>query len=116
MLHFLLTDLVKNLAGYEGSFILAVAVILACLTTAIGMIATAGQWWKHGFKGKISYRQASLMITIAIFMISCLGVSNVLKISGPIFMILFPMSVVLTFLGLGKNGCQMMVHGKVLFG
>ena len=44
MLHFLLTDLVKNLAGCEGSFILAVAVILACLTTAIGMIATAGQW------------------------------------------------------------------------
>ena len=100
---FLLTDLVKNLAGYEGSFILAVAVILACLTTAIGMIATAGQWVEAWFKGKFPYRQASLMITIAIFMISCLGVSNVLKISGPIFMILFPMSVVLTFLGLGKK-------------
>ena len=82
---FLLTDLVKNLAGYEGSFILAVAVILACLTTAIGMIATAGQWVEAWFKGKISYRQASLMITVAIFMI------------------LFPMSVVLTFLGLGKK-------------
>ena len=76
---------------------------MACLTTAIGMIATAGQWVEVWLKGKISYRQASLMITIAIFMISCLGVSNVLKISGPIFMILFPMSVVLTFLGLGKK-------------
>ncbi|MBM6760637.1 branched-chain amino acid transport system II carrier protein [Megamonas hypermegale] len=100
---FLLTDLVKNLAGYEGSCILSIAVILACLTTAIGMIATTGQWIEGWSNGKISYKMASLMITLAIFMISCLGVTNILKISGPIFMILFPMSVVLTFLGLGKK-------------
>ena len=100
---YLLTDLVRRLAGPGGSIVLSLAVIFACLTTAVGMIATTGQWVEEWTKGKIPYKWASLIITIAIFLVSSTGVSNVLTISGPIFTILFPMSVVMMILGLFKK-------------
>ena len=100
---YLLTDLVRRLAGSGGSIVLSLAVIFACLTTAVGMIATTGQWGEEWTKGKIPYKWASLIITIAIFLVSSTGVSNVLTISGPIFTILFPMSVVMMILGLFKK-------------
>ena len=97
---FLLTDLVRRLAGYGGGVVLALAVIFACLTTAIGMIATTGEWVADWTKGKIPYPVASLVITAAIFLVASTGVSNVLAISGPLFTVLFPMSVVMAALGL----------------
>ena len=100
---YLLTDLVRRLAGSGGSIVLSLAVIFACLTTAVGMIATTGQWVEEWTKGKIPYKWASLIITIAIFLVSSTGVSNVLTISGPIFTILFTMSVVMMILGLFKK-------------
>ena len=100
---FLLTDLVRRMAGYGGSVVLSLAVIFACLTTAVGMIATTGEWVEGWTKGKLSYKLAALLITAAIFFVSSTGVSNVLAISGPLFTVLFPMSVVMTFLGLLKK-------------
>ena len=100
---YLLTDLVKRLAGSGGSIVLSLAVIFACLTTAVGMIATTGEWVEEWTKGRVSYKKASLVITVAIFLVSSTGVSNVLTISGPIFTIIFPMSVVMMILGLFKK-------------
>lgn len=100
---FLLTDLVRRMAGYGGSVVLSLAVIFACLTTSVGMIATTGEWVEGWTKGKLSYKLAALLITAAIFFVSSTGVSNVLAISGPLFTVLFPMSVVMTFLGLLKK-------------
>ena len=100
---FLLTDLVRRMAGYGGSVVLSLAVIFACLTTAVGMIATTGEWVEGWTKGRVSYKLAALLITAAIFLVSSTGVSNVLAISGPLFTVLFPMSVVMTFLGLFKK-------------
>lgn len=100
---FLLTDLVRRMAGYGGSVVLSLAVIFACLTTAVGMIATTGEWVEGWTKGKVSYKVAAFIITVAIFLVSSTGVSNVIAISGPLFTVLFPMSVVMTFLGLFKK-------------
>ena len=100
---FLLTDLVRRVSGTAGTVILSLAVIFACLTTAIGMIATTGGWVNEWSKGKISYKLAALIITVAIFLVSSLGVSNVLLISGPVFTLLFPNAVVFTILGIFKK-------------
>ena len=100
---FLLTDLVRRVAGTAGTVVLSIAVIFACLTTAIGMISTSGGWVQDWSKGKISYKKAAFVITLAIFLVSSLGVSNVLLISGPVFTLLFPNAVVLTFLGIFRR-------------
>lgn len=100
---FLLTDLVSRVGGRVGVVVLAVAVIFACLTTAIGMIATVGDWIADWSKNKIPYNLAALVLTITMFLVSSTGVSNVLKISGPLFTLLFPMCVVMMILGLFKK-------------
>lgn len=100
---FLLTDLVRRVAGTAGTVVLSIAVIFACLTTAIGMISTSGGWVQDWSKGKIGYKKAAFVITLAIFLVSSLGVSNVLLISGPVFTLLFPNAVVLTFLGIFRR-------------
>ena len=64
-------------------------------------------------KGKLSYKLAALLITVAIFFVSSTGVSNVLAISGPLFTVLFPMSVVMTFLGLLKSMFLMTGRGRL---
>ncbi len=100
---FLLSDLVNRVAGYSGSIFLSLAILFACLTTAIGMIATTGLWLESLTKQKLNYKYGSLIITIIIFMVSSMGVTKVLTISGPLFMLLFPMSVVLTLLGIFRR-------------
>ena len=99
----LLNGLVQKLAGYGGIVVLAVAVIFACFTTAAGMIATASDWVLEWTRGKIPYRIIALVITAIIFLMSATGVSNVLAFSGPLFTLLFPMSVVMTVLGVCKR-------------
>ncbi|MST52330.1 branched-chain amino acid transport system II carrier protein [Hornefia butyriciproducens] len=100
---FLLTSLVKRLAGYGGLVVLSLAVIFATLTTAIGMIATVGEWIEDWSRGKLPYTKAALMLTVIMFLVSSSGVANVLIISGPLFTLLFPMCVVMTFLGLFRK-------------
>lgn len=53
--------------------------------------------------GKIPYRIIALVITAIIFLMSATGVSNVLAFSGPLFTLIFPMSVVMTVLGVCKR-------------
>lgn len=99
----LLVGLVRKLAGYGGIVILSLAIILACFTTAAGMIATMSDWVVMISKGKAPYKLSALIMTIVIMLIASTGVSFVLKLSGPIFMLLFPMFVVLTIMGICKK-------------
>lgn len=83
--------------------VLAVAVILACFTTAAGMIATVSDWILDWTRGKVPYRIIALAVTLIIFLMAATGISNVLTFSGPIFTLMFPMSVVMTVLGVCKK-------------
>ena len=99
----LLNGLVEMLAGRVSLVVLAIAVIFACFTTASGMIATVSDWIIDWTKGKIPYRIVAFVVTLIIFLVAATGVSNVLVISGPLFTLIFPMSVVMTVLGVCKK-------------
>ena len=53
---FLLTDLVRRMAGYGGSVVLSLAVIFVMSDDCGGMIATTGEWVEGWTKGKLSYK------------------------------------------------------------
>ena len=95
----LLNGLVEMLAGRVSLVVLAIAVIFACFTTASGMIATVSDWIIEWTKGKVPYKIVAFVVTFIIFLVAATGVSNVLVISGPLFTLIFPMSVVMTVLG-----------------
>lgn len=99
----LLVGLVRRLAGYGGIVALSLAIIFACLTTAAGMIGTGADWIVQGTKGKLPYKPVALVVTLIIFLMASTGVSFVLKVSGPIFTFIYPMSIVMTIMGVCKR-------------
>lgn len=99
----LLVGLVRRLAGYGSIVVLSVAIISATFTTAAGMIATTADWVVGLSKNRFPYKPTVLVLTIIILLVSSTGVNNVIAISGPLFVLVFPMGVVFTFLGCFKR-------------
>lgn len=99
----LLVGLVQNLAGYGGIATLSVAILAATFTTAAGMIATAGDWLVTLSGKRLSYKTSTVILTVVIACVAFTGVSFVIKLAGPLFMLCFSLCVILTILGLIKK-------------
>lgn len=96
----LLVKLTDALWGNLGTYILAAAIALACLTTAIGMTATAAKYFSDKFADDISYRATTLIIVIISFFLSTLGVDSIIRIAGPVLEIMYPIAIVFIILNL----------------
>ncbi|WP_405098940.1 branched-chain amino acid transport system II carrier protein [Oceanobacillus sp. FSL H7-0719] len=83
--------------GTIGSVLLAVMIILACLTTAIGLI-TANAEYFHTLLPKISYKTFVVIFILFTFTIANFGLENIITYSVPILMFLYPLAIVLILL------------------
>lgn len=90
----------KILGPYAGIFA-CLAVVLACLTTAIALTAVSAEFiHKDITKDKLNY-QASLFITLAIsYWVSTLNFTGIVKMLAPILEILYPALIVLTIVNI----------------
>ena len=86
--------------GRGGRIVLGLAIGLACLTTSIGLTATAGEYFSKRFKDDISYRATVIIICVVSFFLSNFGVDNIISIAGPILEIIYPVAIVLIVLNL----------------
>ena len=89
-----------NSAGRTGAIALAVAVLLACLTTAVGATAVMAEYMTKWSKGRISYKTAVIITTVVAGAQSFGGVSYIISIAGPIFMLFYPVGICIVILGL----------------
>lgn len=96
----LLTSLVTQLAGRPGAVALAVAVLLACLTTAVGATAVMAEYLSKWTRGRLTYRQAAILTTVVAAVQSFGGVAYIISIAGPIFMLFYPVGICIVLLGL----------------
>lgn len=96
----LLTTLVSELAGRTGAIALAVAVLLACLTTAVGATAVMAEYLSKWSRGRLTYRQAAIITTLVAGAQSFGGVNYIISIAGPIFMLFYPVGICIVILGL----------------
>lgn len=96
----LLLSIVNSLLGRAGLFALGIAVVLACLTTAIGIVTAIAQFFDTFTKGKLSYKKSALLFCIIGAAIALLGVDRIVFISTPVFLGLYPTCIVLAFAGL----------------
>lgn len=99
----LILDITKKLLGDFGIIILAIIVILACLTTAIGLISAVSNYFVELFEYKISYNVFVFIITIVAFSISHLSVDMIISLSIPILSIFYPVLIVILILNLLKS-------------
>lgn len=92
----LLNAIVRQLLGVKGNAILGICVAGACLTTAIGLTATVGDYFKNMLK--VSYKKVVIVNVAVSFAFATFGVDSIVKIAAPILTFLYPIAIVLIFL------------------
>lgn len=97
----LLTDIVNKLLGKEGNLALGVCVAGACLTTAIGLTATVGDYFSNLLK--TSYEKVVTATVVLSFIFAGFGVDAIVKVSAPILTFLYPVAIVLIVLNCFKK-------------
>lgn len=86
--------------GNAGRIVLGLSIGLACLTTAIGLTATAGEYFSTRFKDDISYRATVIIICVVSFFLSNFGVENIIRFAAPMLEIVYPVAIVLILMNL----------------
>ena len=90
------TELLRNAAsstlGTSGVVIFAAIVILACLTTAVGLLAS---WAGYAAWPAVSFNRQLAACAIVSFTLANLGLSAILKIAGPLLNLLYPFAIAL---------------------
>ena len=86
--------------GRAGILILAAAVVMACLKTAVGLITSCSETFVEIVKGKLSYKFWAVLFTAVSFMIANLGLNTIIHYTLPVLMFLYPLAITLIFLAL----------------
>lgn len=96
----LLLAVVENILGKGGLYGLGIVVALACLTTAIGLTTAVAQFFDKLTNGKLSYKVAAAIVCVFGIVIALLGVDQIVFISTPIFLGIYPTCIVVMVVGL----------------
>ncbi len=97
----LLGAIAFKLLGPAGGLIAAIAVILACLTTAITLASIFGDYLqKEVCKEKIKPNFALILTLIATMLFANLGFSGIVALLSPILQVVYPGLIVLTLFNL----------------
>ena len=88
-----------KLFGFGGGLLFGLIVLLACLTTCIGLTNACASFFVEIFP-KISYKQFVFIFVIIGLLITNLGLNTILAIATPILVFIYPFAIVLVLLSL----------------
>ena len=94
----ILTTYVHHTFGNTGSLLLAAVITLACLTTAVGLTTACGEFFS-GFL-PVSYRTVVVVFTAFSLLVSNQGLTQLISVSVPVLVGLYPLAIVLVALSL----------------
>ncbi|GEK29223.1 branched-chain amino acid transport system II carrier protein [Furfurilactobacillus siliginis] len=92
-------QIMSHYTGIIGTALLAALTLLACLTTAIGLITSLAQDLSRRFP-KLGFTRILLATTAGAFLIANLGLDQIITFSTPILMFLYPLAIALIILGI----------------
>lgn len=87
----------KALYGSGGSIILSLVIILACITTSVGLITANATYFAKIFP-KASYKLLVVIFTVFSFFISNFGLAKLIAITLPVLLFIYPIAIVLMFM------------------
>lgn len=96
----LLLGIVGNLFGSIGTAPIALVIALACLTTSIGLTATAANYFNSISNGKLSYKLVATLSVIVSVFLSLFGLEGLIKIAFPVLAIAYPVMITLILMTL----------------
>lgn len=83
--------------GGLGAILLAIVIILACITTSIGLITACASYFSN-LLPRFSYQQLAVFFSLISLVIANFGLANIINYSIPVLMILYPLAIVLMLL------------------
>lgn len=92
-----LYDISRYYLGNMGQILLAIIVTVACLKTAVGLITACSEVFNKMFP-KFSYKKIAIAIAFVSFVISNVGLSQIIKLSLPVLIFLYPLSIAMIIL------------------
>ncbi len=90
------------LFGSLGSIILSATILLACISTAVGLLTANAQFF-HKLFPQISYKTFLVVFTIFSAAITNVGLSTIISASLPVLLIIYPLAMVLMVLSLADH-------------
>ena len=108
----LLHAVTNHLLGNAGGVVLGVAVLLACLATSIGLTASFAGYFTSILPEKWTYKKVAACVCLFSFVVANVGLDELIKISLPILIMIYPVTITLIVLSLikGKIGNRRMVY------
>lgn len=90
----LLSAVANHMFGTVGMLILGVAVLFACLTTAIGLTTSFGDYFSRTYV-KLEYNHVIIAVCVFSFFISNIGLTQLISITLPILLMVYPVLMAL---------------------
>ncbi|WP_054949370.1 branched-chain amino acid transport system II carrier protein [Numidum massiliense] len=113
----LLAAICYELFGTAGLLLLGVAVTVACLTTSVGLVTAVSMYFTR-FSSRLTYKRLAILCTLVGFAIANLGLTNIIAISYPVLVAIYPLAIVIIILGLAPRAirsCPHVYRGALLF-
>lgn len=101
----LLSEAAVYLFGSTGLLILGLAITLACLTTSIGLVSSCAQYFSNLIP-KWSYHKLVFILSTFSLIIANVGLTQLINISLPVLIIIYPLAIVLILLSYFHNFFQ----------
>ena len=98
-----LSDIARHYFSDIGAYLLAAMIFIACLKTAIGLITSCSQAFEQMFPKFLSYRKWAVIFSLMSFAFANIGLAGIIKLSIPVLMMLYPLSITLIFLVLAER-------------
>ncbi len=89
---------VQHVFGPVGNLLLAVVIALACLTTAVGLLVACGEFFSELLN--IAYKYVVIFFVVFSWVVSNQGLEQLIKVSVPVLIGLYPLAIVLVVLSL----------------
>lgn len=98
----LLNYAVHHLLGGYGNLVLGIAVLLACLTTAIGLATSFADYFHTNFP-QFSYKTILIAVCLFGFAIANVGLASLIKITVPALVMVYPPAIALVLMSFLKK-------------
>lgn len=95
----LLADAALQTMGFPGQIVFGLIVLLACMTTAVGLIAATSEFF-HLLLPGISYLWWAVIFSVMSFGLATAGLQTVLTVAAPVVEFIYPPAITLILLTL----------------
>ncbi|MDO4594508.1 MAG: branched-chain amino acid transport system II carrier protein [Tissierellia bacterium] len=91
LLIYIATELLHGL----GKYVLSIAMVLACLTTSVGLTSSLSEIFNRFFGNKLGYDKFVIILVLVSAIISVGGVGTIVELAVPILSFIYPIAVLL---------------------